>query len=120
MNLCVNAAFPDRKGNAVDGKHVSRNAHVDVVAVSVGSHSVKTVHHDFFEPLIHRLQIPEITLPVLYPFKVGNRYAAGVRQNVGNDEDFLVKQDLIRLSSSRTIRAFANDRAPEYGPHSRE
>src|SRR5262249_35391405 len=109
MDLCVNATFPDGKGNAIDCEHVSGDAHVDGVPVCVRNYGVKTIHHNFFEAFVDGPQIPKITLPVLNPLEVGNSDPSSISKNVWNNEDFLIKQDLVRLSRSRTVGAFADD-----------
>src|SRR5262245_27359766 len=77
--------------------------------VSVSTYGIKTIHHNLFEAFVDGFEIPKITLAILNPLEVRNRDASGIGKNVWNDEDFLVKQDLVRLSRSRTVGALADN-----------
>lgn len=72
---------------------------IDAVAVGIRGHCIETVHHDLFQPLIDRFEIPEITLPVPHPLQIRNRHAASVGQDVRDDEDFLS----YRISSALAV-----------------
>ena len=75
----------------------------------VGHHVVEAVDHDLFQPLVHHVFIPEEPLAILHPFKIRNSHAAGVRQDVRNDEDFLFCQNRIGNGCRRSVRAFAKN-----------
>src|SRR5947209_15434922 len=53
----------------------------------------------------------EKALQVLHPFKVGNDHAAGIAENIGDDEDFrALVQDGVCLRCGRAIRSLGQDR----------
>ena len=76
-------------------------------------HGVEAAHHDLFQPRIHQLFVPEEALPVLHPFEVGDRHAAGIGQNIRNHEDFLLRQNLVGDRRGGAVRAFAQDPAAQ-------
>src|SRR5207247_7200060 len=61
------------------------------------------------EAPVHGLFVPEVAAAVLHPFEVAHRHAAGVRKDVGNDEDALLLEDLVGGGGGGTVRTFAND-----------
>ena len=52
---------------------------------------------------------PEIALAVLHPLEVAGGDAAGVGEDVGNDEDPLVGEDLVGDGGGGAVGAFAED-----------
>ena len=72
---------------------------------------VEARHHFLLKPFVHLPFRPKIAHAVLYPLEVGNGNAAGIGQNVGNDEDTFVVQDLIGLRCGRAISSFCKDLA---------
>src|SRR5579859_3124263 len=95
MRLGVKPAAFYGEGDSVKRHHIGGNAVVDVVLGGVGDDVVETVHHDFFQPLVNQILIPEVALPVLNPLEVGDRDAARVGQNVGDHEDFFLRQNRV-------------------------
>ena len=59
-------------------------------------------------------------LQALHPFEVGNDHAAGVAQDVGDDEDFVpaIVQDEIGFRRGRAVRALGQDAAFDLGRRS--
>ena len=60
---------------------------------------------------------PHEGLQALHPFEVGNDHAAGVAENVGNDEDLVpaLVEDEVGFGRGRAVRAFGQDAALELG-----
>src|SRR5579885_348965 len=97
--LCVRYSAPplgvdppqlDRVDHPVQGHHVGRDAVVHVVGFGVVDHSIEGFDHNLLQPLVDRVLIPEEALAVLHPLEIGDRDAAGIGQNIGNDEDTLL------------------------------
>src|ERR1700728_445234 len=86
----VNSALPDRVGHAINGQHVSRDAVVYLMRVSIAHHISERRNHDLFQLLVHHRLFPEVPLPVLHPLEVRSRNTTGIRQNVGNHKNSLV------------------------------
>src|SRR5262245_34112328 len=83
----VDPALANSERHPVDGQHVSCDAHVHAMPVRISGNRVKTVDHDLFQALIDGLQVPEIALTILHPFKVRNRYTPCIGQNVRNNKN---------------------------------
>src|SRR5262252_5163062 len=70
---------------------------------------VERLFQDVFELLVNDRLLPEEALAVLYPLKVGSCYTAGVRENVGNDEDVLVCKDVIGHRGGWSVSTLGDD-----------
>ena len=101
----IDASHPRVVGHSVYRQHVSRGPGVDRVGVRITAQIVETGDHRFLQPLVNYILAPEIAHSVLHPFKIGNCYAAGVRQNVGNHKNSLLMQDLVRRGGRWAIGA---------------
>src|SRR5450755_3397874 len=93
--LRVNATLLYGESHPVDGQHIGGNAIVDRVRLSVANHIAEAFRQDALQLLVDHSFLPEIALAILHPFKVGGRDTTGIGQNVRNDEDLLVRQDLV-------------------------
>src|SRR5207248_329464 len=51
----------------------------------------------------------EISLAVLHPLEVAGGHAAGVGEDVGNDEDLLFREDIVGGGGGGTVGAFDQD-----------
>src|SRR5437667_277416 len=91
--LGVNAALANGIGHAVNCEHVGRNAIVDAVSFRITDNVFESGLHDVLELLVDHRLLPEVALSVLHPLEVGSGHAAGIAQNVGNNEYSLVRQD---------------------------
>ena len=67
------------------------------------------------EPVHHLVARPEILLQVLHPFEIADDDAAGVAQDVGDDEDPVVAlgENPVGLGRGRAVRAFGDDAAAQ-------
>src|SRR5690348_15962766 len=110
---CVNTTQLERGGDAVDSQHVGGNAIVDVVFLAVMDHVIERCDLDVLESFVHHAFGPEISLPVLHPFKVGDGDAAGVHQNVRHDEYAAVEQNMIGGRSGGAIGALDENARPK-------
>src|SRR5581483_12166907 len=79
----IDAAGLQSRSDSINGQHIGRQPVTNVVLFRVGQDVTKTVHHDLFQAAVDQLLIPEEALPVLHPFKVRHRDAAGVREDIG-------------------------------------
>src|ERR1700720_2996288 len=82
--LRINSALADGIGHAVDRQHVGGDAIVHAMSFCVSDDVVKGRNHDVPQPIVDLRFLPEISLPILHPFKVRSSNSAGVRQDVGN------------------------------------
>src|SRR5438874_2400145 len=72
-------------------------------------HGIEALAHDVGEPVVDGVLRPEVPAAVLHPLEVRHRDAAGVREDVRNDEHALLVKNGIRARGGWTIRAFADD-----------
>ena len=88
----IYTAHPCVISHSVDREHVRRSAGVDGMCVGVSTQIIKAGDHRVLKSFVHYVLTPKISHAILHPFKVGNRDAAGVRQDIRNYENpFLVK-----------------------------
>src|SRR5579862_2570468 len=109
--LRVNSTLANRVGHAVNREHVSGNSVVDFVSLGVTHHVVKRRLHDGLELLVHDRLFPEVSLAILHPLEVRSGYAAGIGENVGNNEDAFVGEHIVRRGSGRPVRALGENAA---------
>src|SRR5262249_42501959 len=86
-----------------------RDAIVDVVGFREVDNVFKGLAQDEFKLLVDGRLLPEVSLAVLDPLEVGGGDAAGVGQDVRDDEDALVGEDLVRGGGGGAGGAFADD-----------
>ena len=86
--LCLRVEPPQRRGlsDATNSEHVGGCAHADLPIEVNLQHLGKAVLHHSFQTVVHVLRFPEQVLLVLNPFKVRNRNATGVAEDIGNNE----------------------------------
>ena len=93
----------------VDGQHVGRGAHHDLLFQADPEHVVKRPQHDPLQPIVDVVLIPEKLLQILDPLEIRNSDATGVGQDIRDDEHPLVVEDLVGLGSGRAIGSLADD-----------
>src|ERR1700716_1410279 len=113
MSSGVDAALLGGVGHAVDGQHVGCYTVVDVMSAGVGDDVVEAFGHDVVETLVDLGLRPEVAHAVLDPFEVAGGDAAGVGEDVGDDEDAFVGEDLIGNRSGGAVGAFAENLAAD-------
>ena len=111
--LGVDAALFGGVRYAVDGQHVGGDAVVYVVGLGVGDYVVEALAHDVVQALVDFGLGPEVAHAVLYPLEVAGGDAAGVGQDVGDDEDSLVSEDLIGDGGGGAVGSFTEDLAAD-------
>ena len=79
----------------------------------VREHILEAVDHDALKPLVDLSLGPEITHAVLHPLEVTGRDAAGVGQDVWDNEDTLRLEDFVSDDCCGAVRALAEDPALE-------
>src|SRR5262249_28895306 len=107
--LGVNSAQLDGVGNAADGEHVGRDPVVDAVRFREANHSFEGFAQDELQLFVDGRFLPEVSLAILDPFKVGGSDAARVGKDVRDDEDFLVGQDFIGGGGGGAVGTFTDD-----------
>jgi hypothetical protein len=109
----VDAALLGGVGYAVDGQHVGGDAVVDGVGDGVVEDVVEAVDHDAVEALVDFVLGPEVAHAVLHPLEVAGGDAAGVGEDVGDDEDAFFGEDVVGDGGGGAVGAFAEDAALE-------
>jgi alkylhydroperoxidase family enzyme len=97
------------RADALDRDDVGGDAHVDLVLDGCLQHRIERLAHLLLEPLVDVLLFPEISIAILHPLEVRRRHAAGVGEDVGDDEDAFVVQELVRVRCCRPVGAFRDD-----------
>ena len=103
-------------GDALDAEGEGGGAHRDFFFAAQGQSLGEGAFEDA-EEFVHDLGFgPEKALEVLDPFELGNDDAAGVTEDVGNDENFgaLIEDD-VSLGCRGAIGAFGEDPALDAG-----
>ena len=59
--------------------------------------------------LVDDLLAPVVAVEVLHPLEVADRHAAGVAQDVGDQEDAAPEEDLVRLGRRRAVGGLGDD-----------
>ena len=103
------SAHARRFCHPVDRQNVSSGAHVGIVLLCCFVHRLERRVHRLFQGLVDLFLRPEERILVLHPFVITHRNAAGVRQNIGNEEDTLISQHAIRSRRRWSIRQLGND-----------
>ena len=111
MTLGVDTALLGGIGDAVNREHIGGDAVVDVVGLRVGDDVAEALGHDVVESLVYLGLGPEVAHAILYPLEVAGGNAAGVGEDVGDDEDLFVGQDFVGDRRGGAIGAFAEDLA---------
>src|SRR5215213_1647338 len=105
----VDAAQLVHGGNAADGEHVGRRAHVHLVLPGESEHVTEAARHDLLQTAVDRVLRPEVAAAVLHPLEVGHGHAASVREDVGDDEDPLLVEDRVGARRRGAVRTLADD-----------
>src|SRR6266478_222438 len=93
--------------NLLVSTQISKGTHA--MRLGIADHLVERLHHNGLQLIVDHRFLPEISLAVLYPLEIACGHAAGVGQDVGDHEDFLVSQHLVGGCGGRTVRAFRDD-----------
>jgi len=83
------------------------------VRSGVGDYVAEAFGHDVVEALVDFGFGPEVAHAVLDPLEVAGGDAAGVGEDVGDDEDSLVGEDLVGDGGGGAVGAFAEDLAAD-------
>src|SRR5205823_11613157 len=92
----IHPTQPVHRRHAVDRQHVTGNPGRDLVLLDDGHHFVERAGHDRLEPPVHRVRVPEVAATILHPFEIADGHPARVREDVGDHEDALLFEDLVR------------------------
>ena len=96
-------------GHSIYRQHVGCGPGIDGVLVGVAAQIIEARDHGLLQPLIDDVLPPEIAHPVLHPLEVADGDAAGVGEDVGDDEDPLVVEQRIGGRRRRPVRALGDD-----------
>src|SRR5512140_529209 len=117
--LCINAADLERPGHLVDCKDIRTDAHGDFVLFSGLVDRIERRSHHPFEAPVDTLQAPEVSHPVLHPFKIRDGHSAGVRQDVRYHEDSLFLENGVGACHRRAVRPFSDYTRLQFPCHGR-
>src|SRR5437879_3079608 len=109
----VDASLLGGVGYAIDGQHVGCDAVVDTMILGVRDDVVEAFGHDVVEALVDLGLGPEVAHAVLDPLEVAGGDAAGVGEDVGDDEDALVREDLVGDGGGGAVGALAENFAAD-------
>ena len=76
---------------------------------------VKAADHNLSQLAIDVFLAPEKLLDILHPFEIGDRYAASIRQNIGDYKDPIALQDFVGLGGGGPICSLDNNPGPDLG-----
>ena len=101
-------AFSQFEGfsNRADSYDVSTYTHGGVVLLSSIVNVCESFDHHLFLSVNNFFFGPEVSVEVLYPFEVGNSYAAAVSENVRNNFDASLMEDDISFIIGRAVSSF--------------
>src|ERR1700686_4394403 len=105
----IESAFFQSERYGIDRKHIRGDPVVDTVSFRVTHHFLKASLDNILQTLVDFPFAPEISLAVLDPPKIAPRHAAGIGEDVRNDEDVFAIDDLVSHRRARTVCAFAKD-----------
>src|SRR5216110_2812207 len=105
----IHPSQPVHRRHTIDRDDVGGDAGVHLVLLRRHRDFVEGAHHDALEAPVHGVLVPEVAAAVLHPLEVAHGHAAGVREDVGNDEDALLLEDLVGGGGGGTVRALADD-----------
>src|SRR6185295_4993903 len=105
----IHPTQPMHRRHAIDGDDVGGDAGVHLVLLRSGRDLVEGADHDALEAPVHGVLVPEVAAAVLDPLEIAHGHAAGVRQNVGNDENALLLENLVGGGGGGTVGALADD-----------
>src|SRR5688572_23788672 len=88
----VDAPHAGVVGHAIDGQHVGCGPSIDLVLVSITTQIIETCDHCVLQPLVDDVLAPEVAHPVLNPLKIRDCNAAGVGQDVWDNENTILMQ----------------------------
>src|SRR5450759_707917 len=99
----------------VHGEGIGGGAHRDLQLVGLRAHLLVCPRHDVVEALVDLALLPEELLQVLDPLEIGDRHAARVGQDVGDQEHAFVGEDVIGFGGGRTIGSLSHDPGSQLG-----
>ena len=72
-------------------------------------HFAEGAHHDLLQARVHFLDVPHEPFLVLHPFEVADGDAAGVGENIRQDDDAAAREDFISVRRGGAVGGFHND-----------
>src|SRR5438309_6182367 len=96
-------------GDPADRNHVRGRAHVDLVLLRHLEHVVEGLHHDLFQARVDRGLAPEEVLQILHPLEVTHGHAAGVAEDVRDEEHALLVENPIGFGRGGSVRGLGDD-----------
>src|SRR5712664_1132477 len=105
----IKSALFQSERYAVNRKHICGDSVVNPMSFRVKHNFLKAVFNYLLQPLVDFPFSPEISLAVLDPFKIAHRHAAGIGENVRDDEYTFAVDDLVGHRRARTVCAFAKN-----------
>src|SRR5580704_11925763 len=95
-------------GDATHRENICGVAHVRAIFPAGVEYSGESLSHDLLEARVYFFHRPEIALQILRPFKITDRYAAGVCEDVWDDEYPTACKNFIRVRGGRSIGCFGD------------
>src|SRR5262249_27020588 len=79
------------------------------------AHLMKCLQYQLFQLVVDLLLAPQELLNILHPFEIGDGDAAGVAEDVGDDEDIAVFENRVGLRRGGAVGALGEDAAAQLG-----
>jgi hypothetical protein len=98
--------------HSADRHHVRRISHVDLFALGDLQDAVEGLGDFCVEPFEDLFLGPVVVHIVLDAFEVGDRYTAGVAQEVGDDKNIVLLENFIGFRGGGAISALSHACAP--------
>ena len=99
----------DRLADAFQGKDIGGGPHVDILFLLHLPDQGGLGSQELAQFRMHLLDRPVITGAVLGPFEIGDHDAAGIGQDVGNDEDVPGVQHIVGKGRHRSVGQLQDD-----------
>ena len=103
----VNTAQFQCAGHAIDRHNICSDTIIHPVGFCVKHNLIETLFHHVLQAFIHFAFAPEKALAILHPLEVADRDAAGIAENVRDDEDSLLLDNRIGVRGGGAIGALA-------------
>ena len=113
--LRIQAAAQVSLRDLVDAGHERSHAHGGALFCGEVQRPLKRRRHEVTQAVLNVSGLPEESLSVLHPFKIGDNDAPGVSKNVRNHENSLVLNDPVGFERGRAIGSFCEDTTIELG-----
>src|SRR5690606_16397833 len=105
----IDPAELERPGHPLDRDDVGRDAERHAVLLARVVDLVEGLVHHPVEAAVDAVEAPEVAVAVLDPLEVGDRHAAGVGEDVRDDDDAVLLEDGVGGGGRGAVGALGDD-----------